>query len=62
MNVFKKIILCIMKKFRKVIYRVVNINYEPTWTPSGEYCITQEVTPEVFTPKWLGTGEYCVTL
>ena len=35
-----------MNNFKKNIYRVVNINYEPTWTPSGEYCITQEVTPE----------------
>ena len=62
MNIFKKIILYIMKIFRKAIYREANINYDPTWLPTGEYCITQETTPEVFTPKWLGTGEYCVTL
>ena len=49
-----------MNKFRKAIYRVANINYKPTWAPSGAYCITQETTPEVFTPKWLGTGEYCL--
>ena len=49
-----------MKKFRKAIYRAANINYEPTWTPSGAYCITQETTPEVFSSKWIGDTEYCV--
>lgn len=61
MNTFKKIILYIMKIFRKAIYREANINYDPTWLPTGEYCITQEVTPEVFTPKWVGDSVYCVT-
>lgn len=61
MNIFKKIILYIMKIFRKAIYREANINYDPTWLPNGEYCITQEVAPEVFTPKWVGNSEYCVT-
>ena len=50
-----------MKIFRKAIYREANINYDPTWTPSGAYCITQEVVPEVFTSKWIGSSTYCVT-
>ena len=49
MNILKRVlnkILNIMRGFRKAIYRVANINYDPTWTPSGAYCITQEVVPE----------------
>ena len=52
-----------MHPFKKMILSKTYIltEYPVKWLPNGEYCITQEVVPEVFTPKWLGTGGYCVT-